>query len=406
MMGMAGAGTAGVSDPSALRYNPAALGFEQSQFGGSLGTLTTLDEATYLGNLESQQVHDTGFHSANMLYKLPTSRGSLVFGGSFTRLQTFDRQREYIGIDPVLPAGANFYPDFVDSVTEVRQNGEITEDGANYALNLGSAVELFQGVMIGGALHIPFGNFRSFDRLRETYRGVTGQDLTEYSSTEALQSEFAGVSGQAGLSTEIAYGLQFGLTIETPTYYEVSEDFETTYAADFADGFQDADETTGAFDYAVVTPWRFGAGLAYDVSGLLISADATLIDWTQLAFRGDTDVAYLEEQNEFIRDNLEPVMETRLGAAYRMDSFVLRAGYAHTPDPYRSGFLSADGEESDAARDYISAGISYRFAPQMWIDLSWIREDFDDIYTLYRAEDVVREDVLTNRFLAGLRYNF
>ncbi len=406
MAGMAGAGIAGVPDLSALIYNPAALAYASSHVTGSIGLLATTDEAFYLGDPESQTIYDTGLHGIGYAYKVPTERGSLVVGASVNRLQSYERLREYGGLNPVLPAGANFYPEFVDPATPVQQQGEVALGGAKYAFSAGGAVEMWQGVMVGVALRVPFGRYTAFDRLDEEYLNAGGDHLERYASIETLNAEFAGAGLSAGLATQIAFGLQFGLTLETPTYLSVSEDFETEYYALFADNYVDEEEITGAFDYNVVTPWRLGAGLAYELGSLSIAGGAVFIDWSQLSFRGESDIAYLQEQNQLIRDNLQPVVQTRVGASYAFDGLTLRGGLANMPDAFRTGFETASGERGDAARRYISAGLSFRLAPQLWMDASWQQQSFNDIYTLYAPEDVVRDDVESNRYLVGLRYRW
>lgn len=223
LVGMTGAGIAGVADFGALYTNPAGLGFlQQSQVVGSFNVLAAQDDARYEpAALEGQDpristnlqtVTNYGLGNAGLAYKIPTQRGSLVLAGGLNQATTFERTLDYVGesransiTDTFLPFTGNYqvgsggsitfdfetprrafeagaiefiqersdngeYP-FIQAVaptTLIQQSDEVIEEGRLTEANFGGAVEAAPGVMAGASLNISFGTYR-FSRL---YREV------------------------------------------------------------------------------------------------------------------------------------------------------------------------------------------------------------------------------------------
>lgn len=150
MIGMAGAGIAGYADYGMMYANPAGLGyFESSQAAGSFKTLLVQDDAFYQTGIaaatEEQQATDYRIGNAALIYKFPTSRGSLVFGGGYNAVNTFQRDLSFSGqsnassvTDFFLPIGSEVSAEAIDVEPEELFFGqEIVEgpDGQRYLLD-------------------------------------------------------------------------------------------------------------------------------------------------------------------------------------------------------------------------------------------------------------------------------
>ena len=215
MMGIAGAGTAGLEDYTAFLYNPAALAyFPHSELGASFSAVSTTDDARfYIPGADpsalEQDMRDYGLGSLGYVYKFPTAQGSFVIGAALNQVATFGRTLAFEGsnasssiTDTFLPLEGNyeidsgdeprfftdlpliaynagaieFRPDFQDNDPNaypfiqavapgeaVTQQGEIREEGRMREFNLGGAVEAAQNVMIGLSVNLSFGSYE-FDR--------------------------------------------------------------------------------------------------------------------------------------------------------------------------------------------------------------------------------------------------
>jgi long-subunit fatty acid transport protein len=448
MMGLGGAGIAGIADYTALLSNPAGLAYYQhSMVGGSLNTLSTMDQAlfrasTFRGSFDND-VRRTGISNLAYIARAPTTRGSLVFGAAYNQVNTFERELVFEGENPSnsitdffmpLPGeftidveNGNYVPFFDRPISHIAyetwaidfdaaayeageqvpffpavargtmlQTGRVTEGGSMREASFGGAVEGVQNLMMGLSVNLAFGTYR-FDRVFEeddfqnANDGRPGTvDFDWLRLTEGFESSLVGINVRAGFSSEVTPGIRLGLMLETPTYYSVKENYDTLLETLFDNGdtfvygdSQGEDAGSGVFEYQVLTPWRLGVGGAFSTGALTLSGDAEFVDWTQLEMRSSDDRRYFNDVNRSIRDNFQAVVNARVGAEYRLGDLALRGGFAYQPDARDSGNLRLTEERVDRSRTFFSAGVGYRFAQQLQVDFGWMQERFDDRYLPY-----------------------
>ncbi|MEM6336010.1 MAG: outer membrane protein transport protein [Bacteroidota bacterium] len=456
LMGLAGAGGAGVGDWAAVFSNPAGLGWLQtSEAVGSLNVLSTLNDATLGGATLDARANRTGLSNLGYAYKAPTVRGSFVFGVGFNQTGTFERDLFFTGqngqnsiTDFFMPLPGEFELNedengeivvdffrpisflafetfaidfdqdlfdagdavpFLPAVTDgtVLQEGDVFETGNQNELSFGGSIEAAPKVMLGLGANLTFGTY-DFDRVffesdenneNDGFNGTT--DFNSLELNENIESDIVGINLRGGLSAEVAEGVRVGLTVETPTYYTVDEGFSTRLFTEFDNGDTFSQEEFGGVEYEIVSPWRLGGGIAFANRGLLISADAELVDWSQLELRpsGDLSENFFDANNREIRRGFDQVVNTRLGAEYDFGAVALRGGYAYQPDP-------ASTDELDRSRQFVSAGLGFNAGDQLQINVGWMRETFDDRYQPYTEvidAPVVTEEVTRDRLSVGVR---
>lgn len=318
--------------------------------------------------------------------------------------------------------------------TTVEQIGTVEEGGRQSEINFGAGVAAASGVMVGLSANVALGRYQFVHRLSEldngdndNYSVITGDEtyrgLDEVRFEERFESNLSGVSLRGGLSAEAVPGVRLGLTLETPTFYTVNESYTQAEITTFFDdgnqlsyGGLEGDEGVGQIEYRVRTPWRLGAGgqanllaLTNGVADLTLSADVELVDWSQLSL--DAEEIDFETQNQVAEEDFGAVLNTNIGAEYRMAGFALRAGFAHRPDPRDSsgsGVETSTAEAPDTDRQFYSLGAGYRFSERFEINAGWMQEHFEDTFRPYGGENAPRiaEEVTRNRFLVGVRYFF
>lgn len=412
------------------------------------------------------------------IYDAPTRQGSLVFGVSFNQINTFERTLTFNGANSQNAISETFFPrsngfgldveegddgqfgtsddvffaSFDDPFTELLyntfaldldfddvtvdaagnitlrddlpffspsrttfQSGTVTEEGNMYELNFGGAVEAVERVMVGGSLNLNFGTYRFTSFYEEEDAGDALFDRLELIDT--FESDIVGINLRGGVSSEFSAGLRGGLTLETPTFYTITETFSSELFARSDDGFSDTygddfdeDAADGEFEYEMRSPWRIGAGVSYQVADATILADIELIDWSQMEFDASTDQVFFERLNQQIRRDYQTVVNTRMGLEYRVNQIILRGGFAFNPDPRETvEARRTDGTELDRSKLYFSAGLGFRFTDEFQIDLGWMQERFEDQYLPYSGVDrapVIDEDIVRNRFAVGLQFLF
>ena len=411
--------------------------------------------STHLGNLA-------------YLYKVPTAQGALVLGAAFNQVNTFDRNLRFGGPNATNSVSDSFlpYPDEFEVVTDnatpqpefsndipelayfggaieflsenvgtdeplfyqavapgttIDQFGDVLEEGRMNELSVGGAWEAAQNVMVGASANFSFGTYQFNSRFEEDdvnnenglddyvvileNSELRGFDFLQYD--QGFESDLTGINLRAGVSSEIAQGIRLGFTVETPTFYNVSETYSRAIETFFDEGGSLSDSQNGEFEYEIYTPWRLGGGVAWQNSDILVSGDLEYVDWSQLEL--DSDHTSFDEENRSIRDNLEPVWNARVGAEYQLGSLAVRGGLAWQPDP-RSFEIEHNGDETDRSKTFFSAGVGYQFADRFIVDLGWMQERFDDLYAPYgdvtTTPPVAEEEIVRNRFSLGVRVLF
>ena len=431
-------------------------------------------QRTGFDQLFEDELTDQRLGNLALAYKVPTKQGSLVVGGAFNQTNTFERTLRFSGLngdgsitDVLLPFDdefevienndGSFSPGFFADLPEIaylggaieflgenvgtgdglfyqavnpgstiEQASDVFQEGRMSDVSFGGAVEAARGVMVGASVNFNVGTYRFeslFDEIdinnentEDLYVVLDGDgelrgfDVVSYE--ERFESDLVGANLRVGVSAEAAENLRVGLVIETPTFYQVDEQFETVVATQFDSGGslsyggQTGDVGFGTFEYEVKTPFRFGAGISYEVSGLRLMGDVELVDWTQLELEADTDANFFTDLNRTIRNDFKAVINSRIGAEYTMDEFSLRAGFAMQPDPIDTPIQTSGGATLDRDKTFFSLGAGYRFSNAMSIDFGWMQERREDVYLPDFVDYAVDEEIIRNHFVVGLSVLF
>jgi long-subunit fatty acid transport protein len=482
---MGGVGMAGRGDPSALYTNPAGLGYyTSSEISGGLNLLFSRGESIYQIFTDGQSSQQTGKTSSVQLghlagvYNAGTNQGSLVFALGVNRTAAFGRQLPYGGqnaassiTDTFLPSDVNdeyeitsesidIFPvvpfvafqsgaiEFFESLYQneeypflqavapgrrVRQEGDVTRGGSINEINFAGAIEVAPAVMIGGEVNVLSGEYDFEHELKETdlegsdnYAVIAGNTLLEDFNSVFFRTQFtsklSGVNLRGGLSAELTDDVRFGFTVESPTWYSISEEYadafiRTTFAnGTLAYGDEDSeDEARGQLEYRMRTPWRLGTGISYRTNPIVVSADVEFVNWSQSHLRSSDDTVVFENVNDTFQDKYSYIFNWRAGAEYRFDEGLrLRIGGAYRPDPRTFDITFANGNEEDRSRLYFSAGAGFEVSDRFTLDLAWMQERKKDQFVPYPsvvppaesepiANPVVDENVVRNQFQVGLR---
>ena len=219
MVGMAGAGVAGLADYGAFFTNPAGLGyFRRSTAAGALNSVYTVDQSFYttpgFSSTFDQDVSATSLGNLAYLYKAPTRQGSLVLGAALNQTHSFERDLWFRGANASstistsflpfegeyeldadgdlvsladLPFAAfnagliEFFPEFLDEDpnaypfleavvpgSTIEQTGNVVEEGRVSELSLGGAAEAARDVMVGLSANLSFGSYDFLSRFQES----------------------------------------------------------------------------------------------------------------------------------------------------------------------------------------------------------------------------------------------
>jgi len=296
----------------------------------------------------------------------------LDIGGSLG----FGAQQAFLGfqsgyIDPVefednnTEYFSNATYDTVDQFYTQRTNGF----NSKFTLNFSGQYEDF--LYLGASL-----NFHSV-----LFEQVTTLTESGYDATSAIQSGFfdnflqtrgGGFSFGLGAIAKLGEMVRLGASYQSPTWYDLADDFSQRVNSDFPD--KNPDITFIDFNivnlyqgYTVKTPARYTGSLAlvFGKSGLL-SFDYGYQDMSSAELRPTSDPNFNSE-NSFISQQLGGVSTFRMGGEYRLGAVSLRGGYRYEQSPYKN-----NPEWSDL--DGYSMGIGWAFGASR-LDFAYSRSE-------------------------------
>ncbi len=216
----------------------------------------------------------------------------------------------------------------------------------------------------------------------------------------------AGVSAQFGGIARVAENFRFGLTLDTPTWFQISE--ETSQYLESRHSIDGRNRTTTVDpriinvydDYTLKTPGKIAASAAYIFNQQgFISFDYSYKDYSNMEFRPTYDL-YFRDLNQSIKNNLTGVSSFRAGAEYRINELSLRGGFHYEQSPYKNTASLGD-------LTGFSLGTGYNFG-NMNFDLAYSRSEQDGKFQPYGVgfTDSAKVKTIYSNFILSLAFNF
>jgi long-subunit fatty acid transport protein len=448
-VGMGGAYTGVASDFSALYWNPAGLAQAvRGEFSVGLNYNSIGNTSSYFGSSEGYTVNATNLNSLGLVFPLPVRRGSAVIAFGFDRQGSFADGLSFTGFNPTssiiqtYARNGDYEPaDLSDNLAyqlyladttlsgkwnspitgKITQLGKILESGGLNNWSVGGAIDIGKNLSLGITLTYLSGSYRYDHTYREEDRSglYTNMPLANYQTfyslalNDYIDDDIAGWNAKFGLMYRIPDLFRLGITVKTPTAFNIHETFGTpastpataTLASGGATTTTTFDPGEGSSQYDINTPWVFGAGASLIWHDLVVSADGEYTDWTQLEFsNANSDIL---ANNEQIKQIFVGTMTFRGGAEYDIHQIGLRlrAGYMYIPSPFR-------GDPSSFDQKYITGGLGILVGEDTMIDLAYAHGMWNTFVYSYIdpngviAPPPVNEKISTNNFFLTLTHRF
>lgn len=420
-------------DGSASFFNPAGLGLlKRLEFSGGLSHLNYNNDVEFFDESTSYSNSNTALNRVTFAFPFPTLRGSLVFGLSYHTTKDLTGALKFDGFNngqtsmiQDLNKLSNIPYDLflTDSVFNtpflgrLNQSGTIISDGDINNWTFSGAIEVYKNLYLGLNLNIITGKYKSDNEYYEDdeqnlYEAIIAaeeprsEDFQTFYLNRILDWDISGWDAKFGILYQFNNDARFGLTIQFPKTYNIKEDFTVEGYSLFNTGFMpelSSDDYSDAVEYDIITPFEIGAGFSYNIKGLILSAQGTIIDYSQTEFE---DVAGLgtiaEDINRDIKEQLKSVINYNVGIEYNIPKTGLRVrgGFFVLPSPYQD-------DPSEFNRKYATAGIGFLTDETIGIDLAFAHgwwKDFGDNY----GSDVSRtfQDVTSDQFILTGTYRF
>lgn len=261
---------------------------------------------------------------------------------------------------------------------EVATSGGITE----LALSLGGNLDdkLYMGVTFA----IPFISYTE-ERL---YRELDNdQDEIPFFNALGYQENInytgAGFQAKFGFIYRAAQALRLGFSFHTPTFYKLTDQYNSFMTYDFTDPSSgreryESASPDGFFEYRVRTPWRVNGSMGFLIGRLgFLHLDVEWQDYRTARFDFITpsfaDAAYERQLNNSIENNYKSAFNIRTGGEIAINPFRIRAGVA---------FLGSPFAEDDNFTNEYSAGFGIR-EKGFYIDMGYRLQLREEGYVPY-----------------------
>jgi hypothetical protein len=224
---------------------------------------------------------------------------------------------------------------------------------------------------------------------------------------EDLTVRGTGINAKTGIIVRVAKPVWLGVSVQIPTFYNISESFYNNMTSYYTDSIQPffaepIDENgfpmTGQFDYKLNTPMKVTGGLSVQLGKFgILSGDLEYISYSTMKMRSDRDyesnivTELVSSVNTTIEQTYKSVLNLKFGSEFRIKNFSIRAGAAYFPSPYAEAEINRIADLTE-----ITSGIGYR-NENFFVDLGFSGLLHSEKYNLYTANG--------NSNIAGLDHN-
>lgn len=374
--------------------------FDNEIFLGGTGNRTIADyflgqaQGIALNNLETQ----SGESISDLYQYLGESSGT-------SAQNAFLGYQGYI-FDPVDPDNPQ-NTSYISNVAGNEFNHQYLSvmEGHNSKFTVNLAAQVTNDFYLGVNLNTHSLDFRKNDVFIET-NSNTGSTVNKIGFANKLTVYGAGISAQIGAIARVAENFRFGLALDTPTWFQISEEtsqyLETERKKDRQNVITVVDPNIlNVFeDYTLKTPGKVTASAAYvfNQNGL-ISFDYSYKDYSNMEFKPTTG-SYFDALNQSIENSLKGASIFRAGAEYRINQLSLRGGFHFEESPYKNANTMGD-------LSGFSLGMGYNFG-HFNVDLAYSRSEQDSNLPLYgdTLNGQGQIDSTYSNFILSLVFNF
>lgn len=440
-LGMGNAYHALSDDFSGSSFNPAGLGLvRRMEFSGSLNFNQFNNETTLFRTTTEADNLATDFGAINFVFPFPTFRGSLVFGIGYTKERSLNNIVGFNGFntgnnsmiqnltssnnqdmrDIAFYSGVSYEAAGGGDTTLVagrlNQSGEYQTEGSIGKWAFSGAIEVAKNAFFGATLNLYTGSMKwNSDFYEDDSQNIYGSnfpldpsdpttaDLDYFYYNQLLDWDISGYDLKLGFLAQPNKYTRFGLSIKFPTTFSINEFYSQYGEAKFNTGnLYPSDTYEYESEYDITTPYVFTAGGSFNVRGLILSGDVSVIDFTQMEFSDGLDASFMRDLNKDIEDNFRTVVNFNAGAEYAipMIGLRLRGGFIYNPSPY-------DGDPAEYDRKYVTGGIGLLMNESISLDAA-IAHGWWETYGDNYDSEVSRtfQKISVNNMLFTISYRF
>ncbi len=388
-------------DLTSLYGNPAGLGmFTKSEFSFTPSYNINNNETSFLNTKTTQNSNHVNLNNIGIVFNNPVAKtnnltsgllafnfgvgyqktnffrneinydGGTTFGNGlgdyFSEVSNFEENRNTTYTNAPTAAFNGFLTD-TSSLTldyykpstsnEVDQLLQSVSKGNQSNVDFSMGLNISNTLYLGATLGLASINYRSNNFLNEkgTARRSALNRNYNYSAnfSNSFDTQGSGVNFKIGAILKPIYEFRIGLSLETPTWYAVTDNFSEELSLRDIRNNNQIEKDSYLTDYRLSTPLKLNGGLSYFIgkNGFL-TANINFIDYSGIRFRTNS-VSTETNTNAAITNQYKEAFNYSVGAEFKLiDNFMIRGGYSNIGNPYKK--ISFKSEN-------YSGGLGYRF---------------------------------------------
>ena len=440
-LGMGNAYTALSNDLSAGIFNPAGFALiKKLEFDGGLSFNSFGNNTTFFANQTDYSSNSTKLGQFGFVFPVPTSQGSLVFSLGYNQMKDFNRSMKFDGYNPgntsmiqdltfspfrddndfTYELGLSYPVTTTQDTTlingKLNQSGKVIQEGAINSWFFSGAVEIEKDIFVGATVDVFSGSFkRTSDYWEDDFNGNYPASLQldpNDPNTRGFQSfyrntilnwDISGWDAKIGILAKLNELFRLGVTIRFPKTFTIKEDYTVNGQSQFVNSSYSINPLFEYnSEYDITTPYEFTLGGAYTGRSFTLSAEAKIIDYTQMEFSSGLDDQTRADNNNQIKDLFRTVVNLNAGAEYLLPNSPVsfRAGFMLMPSPFK-------GDPTDYDKKYVTVGAGIKADSNLAFDIAYAYgwwKDFGDNYSVNVSRTY--QDITYHNFVASMRYSF
>tara|TARA_B100001250_G_scaffold83417_1_gene68807 strand:+ start:3218 stop:4657 length:1440 start_codon:yes stop_codon:yes gene_type:complete len=323
-----------------------------------------------------------------------TLTGELINGGGNSYSQM--AWNTYL-IDPLFNNNQLVDGEYISNFsTESKLQSKISTSSGGiheFVFSIGSSFQ--EKLYLGATLGVPKIDYYEYSEFSERETSDTSNNLRGMLLSEEIAAYGTGYNLKLGAIYRLSENIKIGGSIHTPTFFSITEDYNTSITTFFKDSTLDYSMGYRTpFNYNLVTPLKVSLGASTNFNNILISGEYELIDYSTAEYF----TTNFENENITIANIYQRTENIKVGAEMNIKPFILRGGYSK----YGSPFVI-----QDFSRENFSYGIGINQG-NYFIDVAYILSKENNEHLLYSEEYIDPINLVnTNHsviFTIGMRY--
>jgi long-subunit fatty acid transport protein len=255
------------------------------------------------------------------------------------------------------------------------QRYELEGKGSMGDVSFALAANYANKLYIGASFNISVLDYRQTSYYSEEETEDTVPEFKNFTVKEYFRTRGSGISGKFGIIYRPVDFFRIGVSIHTPTFYTLTDNFTTDVTANYDNGVMGQGlSALGVYKYRYSNPFRVQLSTGFVLGKFaLIGLEYEYVGYNGPRFKETSgSVNSFQDVNDRIRTNYKGGHIIKAGGELKLEPFSLRAGLNYATNPYQNYV-------NNSPTWGVSAGAGYRSVSTGFF--------IDAAYTLFVTEE-------------------